>query len=152
MAKKLNTPASKKELLDKINVATKSLEYWRWLESPEGKEAALLLEQQRQCNLRRKDIQIGQLVWKEAVAFFDLNTPQERAEKVNVCYKISAIEKETVTIKMLYVAIGDEKADEYTDFLGEVRAKGYEFVVGILGLEKHLSKTTGNIWWKIVSF
>jgi hypothetical protein len=142
-----NNAAGKSQLVKSMKEAFKRVEQSRWLETEEGKAWMLEEERKREMAEMKKMLVVGQLVWREDIQ--DDPTLTTSGTIANRCHKITKINEEDVEIEMLFVMIGGNRVDTYTSWCDQIWTKGDKITIHFYRLERHISKKSTNVWWKI---
>lgn len=144
MSKGLNNAAAKSVLAKELEESAKKVETQRFYNTEEGK--AILAERARKLanDMRRAEFAANQLVWKDVLLEDD-----ENGTLATQCNKIISIGEDFVNVEMMYVTIDGKKEDRFKDVFGTSHFKGEVSTFTFYHLEKHVAKTTGNVWWKV---
>jgi hypothetical protein len=142
-----NNAVAKRQLINSIADAIEKVQGDRWAASPEGKAFWAAEAQKEELAALRAQFEIGQLVWGHDILGEDAIF--EEPQMVSVCSKIIEIKADSVVTEMIFLQKGTEKFDCYEDWLENHHSKGEQKEISFFGLERHIAKTSGNVWWKI---
>ena len=134
------------DALVEIDARRKQAEF---LSSEEGQRFLIEQAQKQAYDQMRGQFEIGQLVWRDDIMSSDGGL--DNGTIVNCCSRIIGVIEHTVQTQMLYAIVGGEKMDGYTNWMDLAIQKGDVFSYHFGQLQKHLSKKTGFIWWKVTS-
>jgi hypothetical protein len=139
-----NSAVAKKQLVGSFEQALNQLDQSRQIRNRTPEENDQLIKADHIQDVR-SNIQVGQRVWKPVIVEdFDTN------KILNVCCKITSIDGDEVHAEMLYATDqANNQFEGYTDWDDVEHRKGDEFWFTLDRLEKHVAKTTSNIWWKV---
>lgn len=149
MTKKLNTVVSKEEMVKTFDESFKKADFLRWANSNEGRIVVAEEARKREIKERRAQFAIGQLIWKDDLAYEEDTLSMSEAKLVNRCSKIVSINDNDIETEILYVVIDGEKIDSYKDLYDLVWKKGQKVKQCFDRMEKHISPKSGNVWWKV---
>jgi hypothetical protein len=138
--KGINNIVSINILARDFEIELKKVERSRWELTEEGK--TYLANEKL-----RTQFAIGQLVWQDVIAYSDSSLFD--GQLASRCNKIVAIHDQNVETEMLFVQIDDLKYTDYNAWNGRSCIKGDKTWFDFFQLEKHISKSSGNIWWKV---
>lgn len=143
----MNNAVEKGKLLKNMKASFKEIEKSRWLATEEGQRYLTEQAHKHQISELKKQFQIGQLVWRDDIQ--DDPTLMTNGKIVNVCNKIVEINDETINTEMMYGVVEEERIESYVDWDSLAHLKGEIHTYHFFRLERHFSKKSGNVWWKI---
>lgn len=147
MSKGMNNASGKAHLAKLIEDNTKKLESLRWANTPEGTLALIKAKSAKEAEEKAKMFEQGQLVWCDVSV--DTNDLSHKiGSRCSMITHVSTIDA-TTQEKMLFVMVDNVQQDQFVDGFGYIQKKGDFISHHFYQLEKHVARTTANVWWKV---